>query len=165
MSLSPIPDRAPAAERVIARVRPHARALFWPTILLIVVCAALGYSTSVLTVPWQSLAALGIGVALIIVGWLMPLFFWLARNYTITSRRTVLRSGVFVRSRQEVLHSRTVDVTVRKGAAQTLFGTGDVLLNVGTHRPVVLRDVPSPDLVASALHELIDQTQPDRLVG
>jgi hypothetical protein len=72
---------------------------------------------------------------------------------------------VFVRTRQEVLHSRTVDVTVRKGAAQTLFGTGDVLLNVGTHRPVVLRDVPSSDLVASALHELIDQTQPDRLVG
>ncbi len=155
----------PAPERMVARVRPHARVLFWPTMLLIVVCAALGYVTSVLTVPWQQLAALGIGVALIVVGWLMPVVFWLARNYTITSRRTILRSGVFVRSRQEVLHSRTVGVTVRKGAVQTVFGTGDVLLNVGTHRPVVLRDLPSPDLVASALHELVDQTQLDRLVG
>lgn len=149
-------------ERVIARVRSHARALALPSLLLVLVCAGVGYLGGSLPEAWQNLAVLGLAVLLVVVGWFVPLCGWLARNYTVTSRRTVLRSGVFVRTRQEVLHSRVVDVTVRKSALQSLFGSGDVLIGVGSPRPVVLRDVPSPDLVADALHELVERSRPDR---
>jgi len=34
---------APVREVVVARLRPHVRVLFWPTVLLLAVCAAYGY--------------------------------------------------------------------------------------------------------------------------
>ncbi|MGX5680800.1 PH domain-containing protein [Schumannella luteola] len=164
MSLLPYAE----SERVLARVRSHARALALPSLLLLLVCAGLGYLGGRLPEAWQNLALLGLAVVLVVVGWLAPLCRWLARNVTITSRRTVLRSGVVVRTRQEVLHSRIVDVTVRKTVLQSLFGSGDVLLGTGAGRPLVLRDVPTPDLVADALHELMEAARPngeDRWTG
>lgn len=157
--MSVVPYAEP--ERVIARVRSHSRALIIPSAVLVLVCAGLGYATGALPEAWQKLAALGLAAVIVVVGWLVPLFGWLSRTVTVTTRRTVLRSGVFVRSRQEVLHSRVVDVTVRKGALQSMFGSGDVLIGVGTSRPVVLRDVPAADLVADTVHELMEQTRPD----
>lgn len=146
-------------EVVVARLRPHARALFWPTALLVVVSAALGFFSGMLTEGWQVIAALGAALVIVVVGWLLPLCAWLARNYTITTRRIVLRSGIFVRLRQELLHSRGYDVTVRKNSLQSLFGSGDVQVNTGLDRPVVLRDVPSADLVQAALHDLMESNQ------
>ena len=86
---------------------------------------------------------------------LLPLLGWLARNYTITTRRIVLRSGIAVRLRQEVLHTRIRSVTVTRGWLQTLWGTGDVLLDVGSDRQVVLRDLSLPMLIQDAIHDLM----------
>ena len=47
-------------------------------------------------------------------------------------------------------------MTVRQNGLQSLFGCGDVLVNTGLDRPVRLRDVPSADLVQSALHDLME---------
>jgi uncharacterized membrane protein YdbT with pleckstrin-like domain len=91
--------------------------------------------------------------------WFVPLVSWLACNYTITSRRVILRSGLVVRVRQEVLHSRGHDVTVRKSGLQSLFGSGDVLVSTGLDRPVVLRDVPNANLVQAALHDLMEASR------
>lgn len=162
-------DGSLAREVVVARLRPHARALFWPTALLAADAGALGFVSGLLTEPWQVIAGLGVAAVIALVGWLLPLCGWLARNYTITTRRIVLRSGIFVRLRQELLHSRGHDVTVRKTALQTLLGSGDVEVNTGLDRPVVLRDVPAADLVQAALHDLMEGAQggriPDTRVG
>jgi uncharacterized membrane protein YdbT with pleckstrin-like domain len=95
---------------------------------------------------------------LVISGWLIPLCRWLSTRYTITTRRVVVRSGLVVRSRQELLHARIRDVTVRRGALQAVFRSGDVILNSGRD-PIVLKDVPSADLVQEALHDLIEAAQ------
>ena len=128
--------------------------------LLVADVAALGYVSGLLVEPWQVIAGVGVAAVIALIGWLLPLCSWLARNYTITTRRIVLRSGVFVRLRQELLHSRGYDVTVRKNSLQTLLGSGDVHVNTGLDRPVVLRDVPSADLVQAALHDLMERNQP-----
>jgi membrane protein YdbS with pleckstrin-like domain len=148
----------PDGETVIVRLRPHARALFWPTVLLVVVAGAVGYVAGIVPEQWQSLAVLSLAGLLVIAGWFVPLVRWLSRRYTITTRRTVVRSGVLVRSTQELLHSRAHDVTLRRGALQALFRSGDVILNAGQN-PVMLRDVPSAGLVRETLHELIDGAQ------
>lgn len=143
-------------ETVVARVRPHVRALILPTALLIAVAGAAGYLAGTFAEDWQNLTVVGVAGVLVVVGWLLPFASWLARHYTITTRRTVLREGVFVRTRQEVLHSRAVDATVRTSALQTLFGSGDVIVDVGQPRPITLRDVPAPLTVQAALHDLIE---------
>lgn len=157
--------RPSAQETVIARLRPHGRALFWPTVLLLAVAAALGFFGGALPEEWQRIALFAGAALLALFGWLAPLLRWLSRGYTITSRRVVVRSGIIVRTRQEVLHSTAHDVTVRRTAMQTVFRSGDVLVSTGLDRPVMLADVPSADLVQAALHDLIDTATIARSAG
>ncbi len=149
----------PEAESVVVRLRPHSRALFWPTVLLVIVAGGVGYVAGFASEQWQLFVVFGSAALLVLTGWLFPLLRWLSRRYTITTRRIVVRSGFFVRSRQELLHSRAHDVTLRRGALQSLFRSGDVILNAGQNNPVMLRDVPSAGLVQEALHDLIERAQ------
>ena len=148
-----------APESVVARLRPHGRALFWPTAALVLIVGATAYFFGQLPDYWENLALLGVAALLILLLWVIPLLLWLGRNYTITTRRIILRNGFVVRVRQELLHSRGYDVTVRKNGLQSVFGSGDVQVNTGLEHPVVLRDVPAADLVQAALHDLMEANQ------
>ena len=152
-------------DTVIVKLRPHSRVLFWPTAVLAVVAGGVGYAAGLATEQWQFLVVLLVAALLVFTGWVMPLWRWSSRRYTITTRRIVVRSGVFMHTRQELLHSRAHDVTVRRSALQAVFRSGDVILNSSQDNPVVLRDVPSANLVQEAIHDLIEaaqREQPDR---
>ena len=158
-STTPSAAGVPPAERVVARLRPHARRLFWPTLLLFAVCGATGYFYGSLPEDWQNIGLMvGAGAAIVLL-WLLPLASWLNRRYTITTRRIIFRHGFFVRNRQELLHSRGYDVTVRQSWLQSAFRSGDVLINSGLEHPLVLKDVPSANLVQQVLHDLTDEAQ------
>lgn len=146
------------SERVIARLRPHARALFWPSLLLIVGAGALAYFSTVFPEDWQNLTLVGGGSLLLALLWLIPLLRWLASRTVITTRRIVIRQGLSTRTRQELLHSRGYDITVRQRTLQSMFGSGDVLINSGLEHPVVLKDVPGAHLVQGALHDLMESS-------
>ena len=145
-------------EHLVATLRSHGRAMFWPSVVLIGCMGATAYFYGSFPETWQNIVVLMTGVLLIIALWLLPLLAWLGRRYTITTRRIVLRRGFFVRVRQELLHSRGYDITVRKNAFQSMFGSGDVQINTGLEHPVVLRDVPGADVVQGALHDLMERS-------
>jgi membrane protein YdbS with pleckstrin-like domain len=147
----------PVPEEVIARLRPHARVLFWPSLAFIVICGLAGWFQGRLPEAWQNQAVLIVALVLVILLWLLPLLAWLGRHYTITTRRIIIRRGLFVRTRQELMHTRGYDITVRKNGVQSMFGSGDVLINSGLDRPVVLWDVPGSDLLQSTLHDLMEE--------
>jgi membrane protein YdbS with pleckstrin-like domain len=148
-----------STERVVAALRPHARVLFWPTVVLIAVFGATGYFYGSLPELWENTALVAGAVVVVVLVWLLPLATWLNRRYTITTRRIIFRRGFFVRTRQELLHSRGYDVTVRKTWLQSLSRSGDVLINAGLEHPLVLRDVPNADLVQQVLHDLMEASQ------
>ena len=150
------PQRAQAPEVVVARLRPHSRALVFPTAALLIDIGAVSYFAGSLPEQWMNLLVLGGGALFALLLFVVPVLRWLAQNDTITTRRVVIRSGVLVRSRQELLHSRGYDVTVRQAGLQLLFRSGDVLINTGLEHPVVLKDVPNAELVQSALHDLME---------
>ena len=143
-------------ERAIARVRPHARALVLPSFALVAASGAGSFGAFTFDELWQRLAALLGAVVAIGVFWMLPLLSWLSTQYLITTRRLVLRRGLLVRTRKEVLLSRGHDVTVRRSGLQSLFGSGDVLVNTGLDRPILMRDVPRADLVADAVSDLME---------
>ena len=145
-------------EAMIARLRPHARAMFFPSLALIAGVGAFFYFFGSFEQLWQNLAVAAGAVVVVVFLWLVPLLAWLGRHYTITTRRIVLRRGFVTRVRQELLHSRGYDLTVRQTALQSMFRSGDIEINTGLERPIVLRDVPSADLVQSALHDLMEQS-------
>ncbi|GLI26112.1 hypothetical protein ARHIZOSPH14_03540 [Agromyces rhizosphaerae] len=148
----------PPPERVVARVRRHARVLTVPVLVLLAVCAATGFAVGNLPETWMEFALVGLGALVVLVFTVLPYLSWLTRRYTITTRRLILRGGLFVAVRQELLHSRGYDVTVRRNWLQSVFGSGDVRINTGHDKPVVLVDVPNPNLVQRVLHDLQEQT-------
>ena len=153
------PTQAQPSETVIARLRPNARILFFPTLVLFCICGVTGYYAGNLPEDWQN-AALYVGAAAaIIVLWLLPLVFWLNRRYTITSRRIIFRHGFFVHTRQELLHTRGYDVTLRQNWFQSAFRSGDVRINSGLEHPLVLKDVPNAALVQQVLNDLMEQSR------
>ena len=143
-------------ESVVARLRPHARVLFWPTVALIADAAAVSYFLGSFLEAWMNSALLIAGGLVALLAFVLPLLSWLGHNYTITTRRIVIRSGLLVRTRQELLHSRGYDIVVRRSGLQLLFRSGDVRINTGLEHPVVLHDIPDADLVQSALHDLME---------
>lgn len=155
-------DRGPAERRepevVIARLRPHARALFFPALALIAVAGAAGFFGGTFDRSWQTTlfyVSAGGGAVLL---WLLPLLIWLNRRYTVTTRRLILKHGFFVRVRQELLHSRGYDISVSRGPLQSIFRSGDIRINTGLEAPVVLRDVPGAGLVLSTLQDLMESS-------
>jgi len=152
------PAAAPT-ERVIARLHPHARRLFWPSLVFIAVCGATGYFAGSFPESWQNSALLVVAALIVFLCCFLPLLFWLTTRYTITTRRVILRRGFFVRVKQEVLHSRGYGVSVRRGWLQSLSRSGDVEIDTGQGHPLVLADVPSVVLVEQTLHDLIEAAQ------
>lgn len=145
-------------ERVVATLRPHGRVLVWPSLALIATAGGLGYLAGSFPEDWQNLAFLIGGVAAIVLFWLLPLLSWLSKRYVITTRRLVIRRGLLVRERQELPHGRGYDITVRKNALQSMVRSGDVLINTGLDRPIVLKDAPNADLVQRSLHDLMERS-------
>lgn len=143
-------------EAVIARLRSHGRALFWPICVLIADSGSVAYFGGTLPSGWPKRTALIAAAIILLLLVVLPVLRWLSRNYTITTRRVVIRSGVLVRHRQELLHSRVFDVTLRQSGLQHVFRTGDILVNASLDRPVELRDVATPRLVQSALQDLME---------
>ena len=123
-------SQSPEGERVVARLRPHGRRLFWPSLVFIAAIGAAGYLQGSFPLDWENLLVPVAAALIVVLLWLLPLLSWLGHRYIITTRRIVLRHGFFTRVRQELLHSRGYDVTVRKGALQSMFDHGR-LANTG----------------------------------
>lgn len=145
-------------ERVISQMHGHPFRLFLPALLTIGASGAAAYFFGFFQEDWENWAVLAAGVAIVLLFGLLPLLFWLSTNYTITTRRVVIRRGFLTQIRQELLHSRSYDVTVRRGPFQRLFGSGDVLINAGLDSPIVLNNVQDVVLVQNVLQELMERS-------
>ncbi|WP_350347337.1 PH domain-containing protein [Agromyces sp. G08B096] len=152
---APGAPRAAAPERIVARVRRHGRVLILPALVLIAVAGVSVYAVFAVTDVWPRVAVAGAALLVVLLACVLPFLSWLTKRTTITTRRIIQRSGVFVRSRRELLLSRGYDLTVRQTPGQRIFGSGDVRINTGHERPFVLRDVPRPAAVQAALNELM----------
>lgn len=149
----------PPAERVVARLRQHARRMFWPSVALIVICGAAAYLGSAFS-GWIGLAIWAAALLLAIFLFLLPLGSWLTTRYTVTTRRLIVRSGLFVRERRELLHSRGYTVTLRTSWLQSLFRSGTIVIGAMDQKTVArLRDVPHAEVVTEALHDLMENSQ------
>ncbi|PSL38767.1 PH (Pleckstrin Homology) domain-containing protein [Labedella gwakjiensis] len=150
---------AGATEQVVARMHRNARVLFLPAVLFIALAGGVVYLLGVAEETWQLIGGLVTAGLLFLFGVLIPFLFWLTRSYTLTTKRLIVRHGLFTRTRREVLHSRGYAVTLKRGPFQTIAGSGTIIVDSGNDRPLVLADVPGAVLVQSTLHELVERAQ------
>jgi uncharacterized membrane protein YdbT with pleckstrin-like domain len=146
-------------ERVVARLRPNARALFWPALVLIALPGATAFAVSLFSETWQHVGIVAAAALLFVLLVLFPYIAWLNHRCTITTRRVIARRGFFVRERREIFHSRGYHVTLKRSWLQSAFRSGDLHISSGVEKPLVLHDVPGADQVLETLHELIERNQ------
>jgi uncharacterized membrane protein YdbT with pleckstrin-like domain len=146
-------------ERVVARLRPNARVLLWPALVLIALPGATTFAISLFSETWQHVAIVVGASLLFVLLVLFPYIAWLNHRATVTTRRVIARRGFFVRERREIFHSRGYHVTLKQSWLQSAFRSGDIHISSGVEKPLVLRDVPGADQVLEALHELIERNQ------
>ena len=146
-------------ERVVARIRPNARALFWPALVFILLPGATVYGFSVFSELWQQVLLVAVALLLFVLLVLFPYISWLNHRSTITTRRVISRRGFFVRERREIFHSRGYHVTLKRTWLQSAFRSGDILISSGVEKPLVLRDLPGADQVLETLQDLIEKNQ------
>ncbi|SMG12655.1 PH domain-containing protein [Agreia pratensis] len=151
----PAPEPA-EPERVVAKFRSHGRRLFFPTIFLIVIAGATGYFSGWFAEDWQNWSVLAAGALLAVLFFVVPAVKWLSVRYVLTTRRIILRRGLLVNTRSEVMLARAGDLTVRKSVLQAMFRTGDVRIGTAPGEYAVLRDVHRADLVSEVIGDLIE---------
>ncbi|WP_295780618.1 PH domain-containing protein [uncultured Microbacterium sp.] len=157
----PAPGTA-APELRIARLRAHARRLFWSALVLIAVSGATAYFYDNLPAPfenWMLLSAAGAVVLLLVV---VPFFVWLSHTWTITTRRVIERSGPFGGTQREISHVRGYAIQMRRGILQRLWGAGSLTLSNGVEPPLRMKNIPHAVLV----HEtLVDQVEVNQILA
>ena len=156
--LTPAPG-APAPERRVARVRPHARRLFWSALVLIAVAGATGYGFGNLPEPFEDWMLLAAAAAVILLLVVVPFLAWSTHTYTITTRRVIERSGFLGRMQRELSHVRGYTITLRRGPLQRLWGAGTLVLDDGLDGRLVLRNVPQVQLVHEVLVDQVEVSQ------
>lgn len=154
--LGPAPSLYAQPEVIVLRLRRHGRRLVLPIIVLIAIAGAAGYFVGSLAAPWMNITAAAAAAVLALLLGVMPILLWLSHHVTVTSRRVIMRHGVFVRHRSEVLFARIREVRSRRGLLQRMCGSGDIDLFVGAES-VRLSDVPGVSIVVDALQELVER--------
>ncbi|WP_136587035.1 PH domain-containing protein [Microbacterium hydrothermale] len=151
-----------APELRIARLRAHARGLFWSALVLIGVAGATTYFYDNLPAPfenWMLLTAAAVLVLLLVV---IPFFAWLSHTWTITTRRVIERSGPFGSTQREISHVRGYAIQMRRGLLQRLWGAGTLSLSNGVEPPLRMKNIPHAVLV----HEtLVDQVEVNQILA
>ncbi len=146
-------------ERVVARLRSNARALFWSALVFIAIPGAAVYLFGVFSEAWIRALIVVASILVFVFLVLLPYVFWLNRRYTITTRRVIVRRGFFVRERREIFHSRGYHVVLKRSWLQSAFRSGDLVISSGVEKPIVLRDVPGADAVLETLQDLVEKNQ------
>ena len=151
-------------EVVVLRLRRHGRRLTLPVIALLAIAIASGIWVGALPEAWINLMVAA-GAALLLLGLvLLPLLFWLTERITVTTRRLILRRGIFSRHRSEIALSRVREVSSRQTLLQRLFRSGDIQLHVGSDVRLV-PDVPDVVGTVDALQALIERDYEESMRG
>jgi uncharacterized membrane protein YdbT with pleckstrin-like domain len=165
----PYPDKLLADdEEVVAHLHPHAVAVVWPVVRLLLVVGTASFGAAL--VPGGDLqgpvrlavAALALGLLLVsVVG---PLLRWRTTHYVVTTHRVLHRSGVLTRRGRDVALASVTDVSSTQTLWERLLRAGTLSITSAGEGVTELRRVPGSERVQTLLNHMIEEDA-DRRAG
>jgi uncharacterized membrane protein YdbT with pleckstrin-like domain len=147
-------------ERLVLVLRRHVVVLFWPFVVFLV-AVAIGVAGAFLprgTRPWGPLVLAVIAVLIVLRWVLWPFLKWFNEVYAITTRRLILREGVFNRAGHDMPLTRLNDVSFEHNLFERMLGCGTLVVeSAGERGQIRLDDVPKVELVQRTLYRLSDE--------
>jgi len=151
-------------ERLVLVLRRHVKTLFVPFVVFVVV-VAVAVTLAFVTPgggsqPWVW-GLIGIVSSAIVLKWAVwPFLVWRHRLHIVTTRRLILRSGVFNRQGHDMPLSRLNDVSFQHTFWERILGCGTLVVeSAGERGQLTLTDIPKVELVQRTLYRLSDEVR------
>jgi uncharacterized membrane protein YdbT with pleckstrin-like domain len=159
----PFPKRLLAEEEeVVLDLHPHWKQLFIPLLLIPVVCGVASYIAFILpddNVRTGLRWAIAVVALLLLVRFsLWPYLKWQTTHYVLTTRRVVIRKGVFARSGRDIPLTRVNDVSFQHTLFERILRCGTLTIeSAGEHGQVVLPEVPQVEWVQREVYKGVEE--------
>jgi uncharacterized membrane protein YdbT with pleckstrin-like domain len=147
-------------ERLVLVLRQHIKVLIVPFFILLVMTAAAA-GVALLQVTFWAQIALWAILALVALRWAVwPWLVWWNKVYAITTRRLILRSGVFNRQGHDMPLSRLNDVSFEHNLIERMLGCGTLIVeSAGERGQLTLSDIPKVEVVQRTLYRLSEDVR------
>jgi len=144
-------------EKLVLVLRRHVKVLFVPFLAFVLVAVLFALSFLIPGGPWPPIVVGAIGAVALIRWTLWPLLIWANTTYAITTRRLIIRTGVFNRSGHDMPLSRLNDVSFSHNVLERMLGCGTLVVESGGEQgQLKLEDIPKVELVQNTLQRLSD---------
>jgi uncharacterized membrane protein YdbT with pleckstrin-like domain len=148
-------------EEAVEVLHPHWKILVRPVAVAVVVLAVLLVLEVIIpsgsAAGIERLAALAIGLVLLMWWLMIPLLRWRTTTYELTTRRVRIRTGILARNGRDFPLSRIVNISYRTSLLDRMFGSGTVVLETaGEHGDLTLDQIPHVQRVQSRLFQLVE---------
>lgn len=147
-----------ADERVVLRMRTHAKAMILPAALLILEGALLGVGTALVPPRYRPGGQLAVVLVVLALAWwssVIPFLRWRSRTYTVTTHRLITRAGILSRNGHDLPLMRVNDVSYQRSLLDRMFGCGTLYVQTAAEGALVLDDVPDVEHVHLVMTELL----------
>ena len=148
-------------EQVVLDMHPHWKRLLLPALLIPVVVGVATYllflvpAGSARTPLRWGIVAIAVIVLARFSVW--PFVGWQTTNYVLTTRRVVIRRGVFARSGRDIPLTRVNDVSFEHSLLDRLLRCGTLTIeSAGERGQVVLPEVPDVELVQREVYRCVE---------
>ncbi len=155
------------SEEVVFDLHPHWKVLFWPVVIAVVTVFAASFGLA--KAPdgdnrgLVRLVILVVAVLVIGIFTVAPLIRWRTTHFLLTTKRVVMRSGIFARSGRDIPLFRVNDVTFAHTMWERLFGAGTLTVeSAGERGQVTLADIPHVEEVQRELYRLVEMHEARR---
>ena len=166
----PYPDKLLADdEEVVAHLHPHALAVFWPVVRLLLVTGAASFGAAL--VPGGDLqrplrlAVVAVALVLVLASVVAPLLRWRSTHYVVTTHRVLHRCGVLTRRGRDVALARITDVSSTQTLWERVIRAGTLSITSAGEGATVLRRVPGCERVQTLLHHMVEEDADRRAQG
>ena len=152
-----------ADERVVLRMRTHAKAMVLPAALLVLDGALLGVGTALVPSDYRPLGQYAVVLAVgALAVWtsVLPFLRWRNRTYTLTNHRLITREGILSRTGHDLPLMRVNDVSYQRSLSDRMLGCGTLYVQTAAEGALVLDDVPDVQHVHLAMTELLFAARP-----
>lgn len=149
-------------EKLVHDLHPHAKALLWPVVWLLLLVAATAFGTAAMPEgDYQEVgryALWAVAALLLVLLVIVPFLRWRTTHYVITSHRVLIRHGIVSRQGRDVPLSRINDVSFSHGLVDRMLRCGSLTIeSAGERGQVLLQDVPRVESVHRELYELTER--------
>lgn len=152
-------------EEIVEHLHPHWLTLVPAVLAFLVICALSGVGLAFLPdgrdnhTARQLLLLAIVVVALVLLAWLTlaPVIRWRATHYVITTRRVLIRRGVFKHVGRDITLGRISDVAYEQSLWDRMFRSGTLHIeSAGEHGQETLVNIPRANDVQQTLNRLIE---------